>query len=117
MPDIPRIFSYVVEHDYGHAPNPFWGACTLAMCKFGKGGRKNIIELARTGDWIVGTGGANLKKSAGHGTLIYAMKVEEKLTLQQYHFDKRFRRKRPRQDGTYDQSQGDNKVEFAKTTH
>lgn len=113
MPDIPRIFSYVVEHDCGHAPNPFWGTCTLAMCKFGKDGRKNIIELAGIGDWVVGTGGANLKKSAGHGKLIYAMKVGERLTLRQYYSDKRFRRKRPRAKGTYDQTQGDN---CAKTT-
>ncbi|WP_202913488.1 hypothetical protein [Acuticoccus sediminis] len=24
-----RLFSYVVEHDQGFAPNPFYGVCTL----------------------------------------------------------------------------------------
>jgi hypothetical protein len=48
------------------------------------------VELANLGDWVVGTGGASLR-SSGHGTLVYAMKVTEKLTLQQYYDDKRFR--------------------------
>ncbi len=78
---MPKLFSYVVDHDHGFAPNPCDGFCTLAKCKFGK---KNITELAQKGDWIVGTGGANLKKSAGHGNLIYAMKVDDKIPLAEY---------------------------------
>ena len=35
------------------------------------------MELAEEGDWIAGTGGADLSKSAGHGKLIYAMRVDE----------------------------------------
>ena len=27
------LFSYVIEHDLGFAPNPFHGVCTLACCK------------------------------------------------------------------------------------
>ena len=27
-----RLCSYVVRHDKGLAPNPFWGYCTLAVC-------------------------------------------------------------------------------------
>jgi hypothetical protein len=53
--------------------------------------RRNIVELAKVGDWIVGTGGVD-KRSAGHGKLIYAMRVDEKLTLAQYYRDKRFKR-------------------------
>ncbi|MBW2740862.1 MAG: hypothetical protein JRE64_18905 [Deltaproteobacteria bacterium] len=26
----PKLYSYVVDHDYGYAPNPFDGYCTLA---------------------------------------------------------------------------------------
>ncbi len=79
-----KLFSYVVEHDHGFAPNPCDGLCTLAKCKYGSHGWKNIIELAEENDWVAGTGGANLKKSAGHEKLIYAMKVDKKLPLGEY---------------------------------
>jgi hypothetical protein len=84
-----KYFSYVVDHDYGYAPCPFGGVCTLAKCKYGSikcksGTRRNIVELAEEGDWIAGTGGVDLDKSAGHGKLIYAMRVDEKITLREY---------------------------------
>jgi hypothetical protein len=78
-----RLFSYVVDHDYGFAPNPFGGFCTLAKCKYGSK-RRNVIELAEAGDWVAGTGGADLKKSAGRGKLIYAMRVDEIVPLDEY---------------------------------
>lgn len=28
-----KLFSYVVAREYGFAPNPFFGWCTLATCK------------------------------------------------------------------------------------
>ena len=86
-----RLFSYVVDHDYGFAPNPFDGFCTLAKCKYRKEGqrRRNIVELAEIGDWVIGTGGVK-RESSGHGTLLYAMRVDEKLTLREYYEDKRF---------------------------
>lgn len=80
---MPRLFSYVVDHDYGFAPNPLGGFCTLAKCKYGRK-KKNIVELAEVGDWIAGTGGTDLQKSAGHGKLIYAMLVDEILSLDEY---------------------------------
>jgi hypothetical protein len=86
---MPRLFSYVVEHDYCLSPNPSGGFCTLAFCKFSMSARRNIVELAEPGDWIVGTGGAG-PDSAGHGRLIYAMRVTEKLTLRDYFRDPRF---------------------------
>jgi hypothetical protein len=86
------LFSYVVDHDEGFAPNPSGGYCTLAncMCKKEGGKWRNIVELAEVGDWIVGTGGAG-KRSAGHGKLIYAMRVDEKFTLARYYRDERFK--------------------------
>lgn len=72
---MPKLFACVVDHDLGFAPNPFGGICTLAKCKFG-GKKRNIIELAEVGDWIAGTGAADIRKSAGHGKLIYAMRVD-----------------------------------------
>jgi len=108
---MPKLFSYVVEHDGGGAPNPYFGICTLCLCKYRKKtkSRKNVVEWAAPGDWVIGTGGANLKKSSGHGTLIYAMRVDEKLTRQQYFVDRRFSKKKPGTNGTYEQKQGDNK--------
>jgi len=78
-----KLFSYVVDHDYGFAPNPFGGFCTLAKCKYGTK-KRNIVELAEVGDWIAGTGGVDLRKSAGHGKLIYAMRVDEIISLDEY---------------------------------
>ena len=66
-----KLFSYVVDHDLGFAPNPYGGFCTLAHCKFSSSGRKNIVELAKVGDWIAGTAGVG-PLNAGHGKLIYA---------------------------------------------
>ncbi|MEX0727140.1 MAG: hypothetical protein WEB58_03995 [Planctomycetaceae bacterium] len=78
-----KLFSYVVDHDYGFAPNPFGGFCSLAKCKYGTR-KRNIVELADVGDWIAGTGGADYRKSAGHGKLIYAMRVDEIIPLNEY---------------------------------
>lgn len=80
---MPILFSYVVDHDLGYAPNPFGGFCTLAKCKYGSK-QRNIVERAKGGDWIAGTGGADLAKSAGHGKLIYAMRVDKKIPLAEY---------------------------------
>jgi hypothetical protein len=80
---MPRLFSYVVDHDHGFAPNPFGGFCTLAKCKH-RFSKRNIIEMAEEGDWIAGTGGVDLCKSAGHGKLIFAMRVDEKIPLREY---------------------------------
>lgn len=86
---MPRLFSYVVEHDYGLSPNPDGGFCTLAFCKYNTAGKRNVVELAEVGDWIAGAGGSG-PKSAGHGRLVYAMRVTEKLVLRDYFRDLRF---------------------------
>jgi len=84
------LYSYVVDHDTGFAPNPFDGYCTLVHCKFqGSSKQRNIVELATKGDWILGTGGKS-KQSAGNNRIIYLMRVDEKLTFQRYLSDKRF---------------------------
>jgi hypothetical protein len=76
------LFSYVVDHDNGRAPYPFGAFCTLAECKYGTK-RRNIIEMAEIGDWVAGTGGKS-RESAGHGKLIYAMRVDDKIPLIDY---------------------------------
>lgn len=104
-----KLYSYVVEHDNGYAPNPYFDLCTLCRCKFRKSaeGRKNIVERAEVGDWVIGTGGAS-KRSAGHGKLVYAMRVDEKLPRGKYFTDSRFKEKKPVKTGTYEQTRGDN---------
>ncbi len=83
------LYSYVVDHDEGYAPNPTPPFCTLVHCKFAKGARRNIVESAEVGDWIVGTGGAS-RRSSGTGSLIYIMQVTEKLAFDAFIVDKRF---------------------------
>ena len=95
------VFSYKLDHDFGLAPNPFWGAMTLAVCKGQIRNNKNL----RIGDWIVGTGSKKLKK-IDH--LIYAMRVDEKITFDAYWEDPRFEIKRPQMKGSLAQIYGDN---------
>ena len=108
----PELYSYVVEHDTGHAPNPYFRVCTLCRCKYRKSDKKprNVVELAEEGDWIVGTGGADKRKTAGHGKLVYAMRVDEILTRAEYYADRRFSQKKRRRAGNYADTRGDNLV-------
>lgn len=83
------LHSYVVDHDHGFAPNPSGKYCTLVHCKFSKGGRKNIVEKASVGDWVMGTGGQS-SHSVGNGRIVYLMRVDEKLPFDRYMRDTRF---------------------------
>ncbi|HZL69104.1 MAG TPA: hypothetical protein VFC15_10930 [Candidatus Limnocylindrales bacterium] len=107
----PKLYSCVVQHDNGQAPNPYFGVCTLCLCKFREcpTQRRSIVEKAKKGDWIFGTGGADRGKSAGHGKLIYAMQVDEKVTRWEYFTDDRFKEKKPLKTRNYKQTRGDNK--------
>jgi hypothetical protein len=79
-----KLFSYVVDHDHGLSPNPASGYCTLVHCKFNATGkRRNIVELAKKGNWILGTGG-NSHSSAGNGNIVYLMRVDEKLPFMEF---------------------------------
>jgi hypothetical protein len=79
-----RTFSYVVDHDEGYAPNPQRGICTLVQCKFrGHKRNRNIVEIAKKPDVIIGTGGCS-KRSTGNGTLIYAMRVTIQIPFLEY---------------------------------
>ncbi|MBX9894285.1 MAG: hypothetical protein K2Y09_03780 [Nitrosomonas sp.] len=85
-----KLYSYVVDHDHGLSPNPADGFCTLVHCKFNKSGkRKNIVEMAKIGDWVLGTGGQNLE-SAGNGKVVYLMRVDETLSFADFLKDSRF---------------------------
>jgi hypothetical protein len=103
-------YSYKIEHDFGLAPNPFGGYCTLAVCKSDI--RKN--KKLQLGDWIFGTGSAKLK-NLNH--LIYAMRVDEKITMEQYWDDPRFQYKKPVLNGSMVQMYGDNFYHRDKKTN
>ena len=74
-----KLYSYCIPVDDGAAPNPYWGVCTLTICK------PDIRRTASIGDWVIGTGAKNVK---GHGDLsnklVYAMLVTNKMTLKEY---------------------------------
>lgn len=77
-----RVFSYIVAHDAGFAPNPFHGCCTLACCK------PKIRSQAEPGDLVVGL----TRRSE---RLVFVLQVDEHLTFAEYWSDARFRAKRP----------------------
>jgi hypothetical protein len=85
-----KLYSYIVDHDHGYAPNPYNNICTLVHCKFaGTSGRRNIVELVNVGDWVLGSGGCS-HQSSGSGTILYLMRVDEKLTFNNFLSDHRF---------------------------
>lgn len=94
-----RVHSYVVDHDIGFAPNPFYGYCTLATCK------QQIRRVAEVGDWVVGTGAAKNRRS---GFLVYAMRVTEVMSFDEYWNDQRFVLKRADLRGSQKRRYGDN---------
>jgi hypothetical protein len=91
------LYSYIVKHDTGFAPNPFFGYCTLACCK------PEIREAAQKNDWIVGL----TPKADGSG-IVYFMQVDEFMTFSEYWRDRRFREKRPQFGAGVDRKVGDN---------
>ncbi len=72
------LFSYCIPYDDGAAPNPFWGLCTLAICK------PRIRQAAHVGDWIVGTGSKNSPIGDISHKVVYAMLVAQKMTMEDY---------------------------------
>ena len=77
---------YVVARDFGFAPNPFHGYCTLATCK------PRIRKKARVNDWVIGMGGSRLKAT---GKCIFAMRVTEIITFDECWVNPIFLDKKP----------------------
>jgi hypothetical protein len=73
-----KLYTYCLRYDSGAAPNPYWGICTLAICK------PAIRRTAEIGDWIVGLGSAHSPIGDISDHVVYAMKVTGKLTLKEY---------------------------------
>lgn len=94
-----RVYIYVVDRDFGFAPNPFHGFCTLATCK------PAIRNTAKVGDWIIGVGGKRLKAT---GKCIFAMKITQKITFNEYWEKEEYRDKKPVRNGSKIMMLGDN---------
>lgn len=94
-----RLCSYVVVRDYGFAPNPFHGICTLATCK------PHLRSARRPGDWIVGTGS---KEKGLQGRMIFAMQVSRWVTFDDYWSLSEFAAKKPNLSGSSLLNYGDN---------
>ena len=94
-----KLYSYVVARDYGFAPNPFYGVCTLATCK------PKIRRNASIGDWVIGTGSS---PKGQKGYLVYCMHITETMTFNEYWADVRFQKKKPNLRGSNKQAFGDN---------
>jgi len=96
---VTKLYSYVVARDFGFAPNPFFNFCTLATCK------PEIRRRAQVNDWVVGTGSKARKRG---DRLVFAMRVSEAMTFNQYWADARFKSKRPYLLGSKKVAFGDN---------
>jgi len=94
-----KLHSYVVARDYGFAPNPFYGVCTLATCK------PRLRSVARIDDWIVGMGS---KAGGREQHVVYAMRVTGDMTFEAYWASPRFQLKKPNLRGSKKQAFGDN---------
>jgi len=94
-----KVYIYVVDRDFGFAPNPFHGVCTLATCKPG------IRNKAKVGDWVIGMGGSRLNAT---GRCVFAMRVTEKITFNEYWSSPVFRDKKPIRNGSFRMMVGDN---------
>lgn len=100
-----RGYTYVVSRDYGFAPNPFGKICTLATCK------PIIRKWLNVGDYVFGI--SPVKQG---NKLIYAMKVTEKMSFNNYWEDSRFQRKKPTMNGSKKTAYGDNIYRYVQET-
>lgn len=96
---MPSAYLYVVDRDFGFAPNPFHSMCTLATCK------PIIRRVAEVGSWVIGMGGRRLTAT---GRCVFAMRISEAVTFQHYWDDPRFSDKKPVRNGSRKMMVGDN---------
>ena len=99
MTKMAKMYAYTISRDYGFAPNPFHGVCTLCTCK------PKIRKAAEVGDWVIGVGS---KPMTLNEHLIYAMRVTETMSFDLYWSDPRFACKIPNLRGSLKQAYGDN---------
>lgn len=83
----------------GFAPNPFHSFCTLATCK------PRIRNVAEPDDWVIGLGGRKLNAT---GKCIFAMKVTQTVTFNEYWTSPDYNDKKPVSNGSKRMLLGDN---------
>lgn len=81
-----KLISYVITHDYGFAPNPYFEYLTLATCK------PKIRTFAKVGDVIIGSGSS---KGIGVNKIVFVGIISEIIKMNDYFIDKRFENKKP----------------------
>lgn len=96
---MPSVYLYVVDRDFGFAPNPFHGYCTLATCK------PRIRNSIAIGDWVIGMGGSRLNAT---GRCIFAMQVTQKVSFDEYWSTLAYAEKKPVRNGSKKTIVGDN---------
>lgn len=94
-----RCYMYVVDRDFGFAPNPFHGYCSLATCK------PEIRRTAKIGDWVIGMGGSRLKAT---GRCVFAMRVTDAVSFGEYWSNPAYAEKKPVRNGSSKMMVGDN---------
>ncbi|PYE18368.1 hypothetical protein C7410_12270 [Paraburkholderia silvatlantica] len=94
-----KVYIYVVDRDFGFAPNPFHKLCTLATCK------PIIRRVAKEGDWVIGMGGSRLNAT---GRCVFAMRVSNSITFNEYWENPLYRDKKPVRNGSKKMMVGDN---------
>jgi len=90
-----NIWTYVITHDSGSAPNYDPPATTLAVCK------PRIRKAAKEGDVILAFNGAPLNRFEPH-SVRWAGVVAEVIPFARYWQDPRFQNKKPRHSITPD---------------
>jgi hypothetical protein len=105
---MPSVFVYVVDRDFGFAPNPFHGYCTLATCKPG------IRKSGQIGDWVIGMGGSRLS-ATGH--CVFAMEITAKISFDEYWTNPIYNEKKPVRNGSRKMMVGDNIYRRDPNTH
>lgn len=102
-----KVCAYVMTKDTGLAPNPFHGVCTLAVCTPNHA-RANLVD----GDYIIGVAGVGLckklKPPSEPWRLIYAMKVDKVMALDDYYNAAAYKLKIPKLNGSRIERCGDN---------
>ena len=72
------LYSYCLRVDDGAAPNPYWGVCTLVICK------PAIRRVAQVGDWVVGLGSTASPIGDLSGHVVYGMRVAKSMSMEDY---------------------------------
>lgn len=93
-----KLYTYIVTHDTGFAPNPFFQWCTLAVST-----PNHMHAKANKGDWIAG-----FFQRENAYQLLYVMEIEQRLKLDEYFNHPDFQCKKPDLQGTREQKCGDN---------